>query len=245
MSITITEGSFEFTVPEKISFKNIAYNKLSLFIGANGTGKSFMFINLWISNFVINALINAKALNMPIDLNEMTQFAFDKCFDNQNFTGKYEVIYSNGLFSTIELIDGKVVDCDIQNIPDDLEHFPQMTYMSKNIRTFDAIKLYLKLRKRIYPNPGRLPEQALAELVQDYKLFDVTYIEKLLGACPMIFNHDLSNFDFTHEETPVNIDFDFNSSELVAVLGNGTVKPLTSYGAGHQSIINMIIGSSL
>lgn len=210
---------------QPISMKSeLTMNKLSVLVGANGVGKT-LFLKLHWAMAMIGAIICQRPQE---DLKKTAQFVFDNTFTNNNFDGVIILNFDVGNVM-VKFESGKIADAKIY----ELKPIPPPIFMSSGMRTFDSMVLYLHARK------GSKQE----ELLKIYKLYDIFYVEKLISRCPInlperISKH-LRQFDFPEIKT-VNVNLD--SCQFSIILENGEEKNLTTFGKGHQALLNMTIG---
>ncbi len=215
---------------------------LMILVGQNGVGKTFMLICTWyLSNLVQNAIISKK-LGHNIDPILSAQYMWDHCFDSPGtMTGKLLAEFEYGPNITVEVNAGKVTVCDIY-IPNNITEPQNVIFMSKGMRTFDAMDMYLKLRA----NVNGSTEQIFMEMFKYYKLYDIMYVEALINRMPIVVDSLLEarihNFDDT-----IHIDqfcVDTKACYFYTIDKSGIMKKLCTYGAGHQSLFNMLIAPS-
>ena len=126
-----------------------------------------------------------------------------------------------------------------------VEYVAPVKYMSTAMRTFDAIKIYLRTRSLI----KRLSDDQeffYTEILKSYRLYDVTYMEGLLLKMPLkvdgVMKEYLEKFDVKEKITDFGVDFEEEDFYL-KYEGDEKKKYLTTFGAGHQSIFNMVMGN--
>lgn len=234
------------TAPLKMDALDLSFNDLTLLVGANGTGKSLAMITVFcLSNITSSAIIAKGADNKT--LKEVAQYVFNTSFTDQNFDGVVAGKYQSG--SSIEIVfsQGIVVDISVY-IPDDVTEPTQIVYMSSGMRTFEAISSFLKMRKVVMNAMNIAGEPLILEMIKNYKLYDVLYIEKLLLSLPLHVPAGMrvelkKSFDF--KDDLIEVAFDVDKSDLYYTCGNkpGVKTYLTTLSKGEQSILNMMIGS--
>ena len=218
----------------------IQLNMLSLFIGANGSGKTFIMINSYIICEVAKLIIAGIKGN---ELIAASQYIIDKCFNDIDTTGTITGVFKDGQSISFKMEGGQIEDLAHENW-EGVNNVIAVRYMSVGMRTFDDIKHYLSLRKVLMEaNNGDLLI-VIPKLLESYKLYDLTYIEGLIAKVPIIVDGGirsaLESFDVKDEITEFNLDLDKNDFYLVI---DGKKKYLTTYGKGHQSIFNMTMGN--
>lgn len=215
------------TQPVKID-QDIEFSQIAVFVGANASGKSLL---LKIA-FALGAVGGVPVA--PPGPNSSAQFVFDNTFTNQNFDGTLKAIYTNGSVN-VELKEGKVVNTEItgKTVP--------VTFMSTDMRTFDQMNLYLRVRK----SSGDDPISFMKNILEAYRLYDVTYMEALLSRMPIAIPDRIKDSmkTFNFEEIIESIEVNTELCQFIAVLDNGNRKNIATYGKGHQAMLNMMIGS--
>jgi hypothetical protein len=220
---------FDIDKPMALKF-DIEYNKLTLFTGLNGTGKSLIMKLNWVFGTVMSLLIHH-----PPSANETAQYIMDKTFEDQNFNGEMEAFYPNGSLKMF-MENGKVMRVEYFIDPCVKVITPSL-YMSTNTRTFTQINQYLKVEKH-------LPTKE--EISNIYRLYDIVYIETLKMKlenglkATQAFKDSMSN-DFS-----MKYDFDTFALENEAVIfidKDGNKRDLSTLSAGEQSLINMSLAS--
>jgi hypothetical protein len=231
-----------------LKFEDIEFNKLSLFVGANGTGKSFIMILVWICNYIANIfLLTGKSME---DYEKVLQFLFDKSFDNQDFTGKVKAVFEN-LLVEFEMDNGKVKNLTI-NYPDKtvlVEPMGVPIYMSTKTRLFSDVEQYFKFKKMMkIGDLTTLDEETTKNLTGMYKIYDIVFMERMkirISDPNFKINPEaLKSFKETVNKEITNITYDSNTCEFT-VHEIKDSKPIsyraTSMSAGEQSWINMFI----
>lgn len=165
-------------------FKNFELDgqrEIALYVGQNGTGKTFILIMQWLLGSMGTIYLNS-AKSMP-EYEKILQFFFDKSFDNQTFIGKIGAAFEY-LEISFELDNGKVKDLDIiltdNNVQIESDGFP--VFMSKNTRLFSEIVKYLKTKKMLGMT-GQITlydDKKLEQLCDMWKLYDIMFIERML-----------------------------------------------------------------
>lgn len=216
------------TEPMKMD-QELELAQLAVFVGQNNTGKSFL---LKVA-FALGAI--GQIRTVAPGPNSFAQFVFDSTFVDQKFDGLFKAIYTMGSVS-VEIKEGRVAAVDAQG-----ETTP-VTYMSSDMRTFDQMTTYLRIRK----SAGDNPLVFMQKMLEAYRLYDVTYMEGFLIKLPLLLpdrvKQHLEGFGF--REPIVSIEADLDKCEFLAVLKDGTKKNISTYGKGHQSILNMALGAT-
>lgn len=233
-------------------FKNFELDgqkEIALYVGQNGTGKTFILIMQWLLGSMGTIYLNS-AKSMP-EYEKILQFFFDKSFDNQTFTGKIGAAFEY-LEISFELDNGKVKDLDIILTDPSVEiHSDGMpVFMSKNTRLFSEIVKYLKTKK-LLGMTGEITlhdDKKLEQLCDMWKLYDIFFIERMLMRLSdpnfKIKDKAQESFVETLKKEIVKVSYDEpNCSLIVHEMKDGKEETYsaTLLSAGEQSWVNMFI----
>lgn len=235
-------GSFEsltlnITEPMKANFDLVTLKNISLFVGANGTGKTFILVNV----FAISMIANGYVVSKGQFNKEGAQFIYDNCFTDQNINGTIVGNFSGGVVVELVFEKGKIQTMTVLNTGGVTE-VVQVKFFSSQMRTFDAINMYLKMRTMI---PGSTMEEKFTGMIKSFKLYDVMYLEHLIIKMPLKVDDKMKEFlkGFDYEEDVTEFNVDLTKGEFYATINN-EIKYLSALGKGHQSIFNMLMGMS-
>ena len=223
--------------------------EISLYVGQNGTGKTFLLIMQWILGTMGTAyLCSAKSMQ---EYEKILQLFFDKSFDDQKFTGKIGASYEY-LEISFELDNGQVKDLDIILTDNTVEIEPEgmPVFMSKNTRLFSEIVKYLKFKK-VLGMTGEITlydDNKLNQLCDMWKLYDIMFIERMC--------HRLSDPNFQIKEKAKESFIETMKKEIVKVTydepncsfvvheikdGKEITYSATQLSSGEQAWLNMFI----
>lgn len=240
----LSKMHLDLTKPMEMKHIDLELNQLSVFVGQNGTGKTLILINAWIMGFVASSLVFKKPDKE--ELIGICQFSYDHCFTDNNFTGTVGCTYQSGATLSITLNEGKVTDVTHTGF-ENIDQAGDVQFMSSAMRTFEAIGLYLKMRKMVMEQPGMNEALVVLKMIENYKLYDVLYIEKLIRKMPLTvtptMKESLEKFDVKDDITLFNVDL-VKGDFYHETKGEVDKKYLSKYGKGHQSIFNMMLGNS-
>jgi hypothetical protein len=174
-----------------------------------------------------------------------SQFVYDRCFKDQNIHGTISATYESGAGLNLVFDKGQIKDVQFQN----LENFERATmpvFMSSGMRLFTPISQYLKTRKRMGIKDRDLKPGQLHDLLEDYALYDVSYIEMLIRSTPITITPQLKKSleEFEIMENITSFEVDLDKPDFYVVI-DGNKKYMTTYGSGHQAAINMLMGASM
>lgn len=219
------------------SIRSIDLNMLSILTGPNGSGKTMMLV----SSFFISEIGNLVCLGLEKEtLKEMANFIFSSTY-KENLSGFIKGDFE-GSVVTVYLEEGLVTSVVTEDW--EAKQVPLVTYMSAHMRTFEAISHYLLVRKML----SSLPEELkFKELCENFKLYDVKYIESVIQRMPMIVDSDfrdaLKKFDIKDEIETIDVDLE-KCDFFYKVKDSEQKHFMKSKGSGEQSIMNMLIGNS-
>lgn len=244
----LTKASINISTPFSLSIPSMEFNKVCIFDGQNGSGKSFINKLTWALTTICGIYISDKKQNII----EITQFILDNTFEEQNITGVVVFEYENNNTIEIELNGGKVVK-SIISIDEEVIYFTETIYMSSQMRTFTAIKQYLTVRGMgCGVLKSALKEADLIKLLHVYKLYDISVIEKMLAYCK--YNETPISKTFLEilskekglvlDENITHIGVDLEKNDFYFLI-DGKKKYLTTYSTGEQSMINMFFVSTI
>lgn len=224
--------------PFAADFGTIEFNKLTLMTGLNGTGKTFLLVYSYVLTEIAGLVVaGLDGENLKIG----SQFIMEKCFSQIDTTGEISGNFGDGNKITLKMEDGKILSVGVTGFKD-VTDVARIKYMSSAMRTFDTIKAYLRLRQVALDKLGNYESMA-TEMLETYRLYDFKYMETLIASMP--FKHpnlieNLEKFDIKDKVTA--IDVDLVAGDFFVLYEDGTKKYMTSFGKGHQSIFNMVMG---
>lgn len=215
----------------------IEYKNLSLFVGANGSGKTFVLKMTWFLNMVAATIIKKEGLEGTGNtVEDVVQYTLDKSFDNpEEFEGSIGIDYDNGSVGVI-FMAGKIIN--ISSDLDGIDTMPIPIFMSKDTRTFNQMKMILQIRKLVER------EDKILETVKLYDYSFVMMIEAKLKHGYKLddkFKETLEKFDMEKYDIQ---SFKMMDNSFWFTNSKGKDRELTTLSAGEQSIINMFLASS-
>lgn len=228
-----------------INFENINLNNLTLLIGANGSGKSFILKMNWL----INKYKQLKYIHCIDDSSSLYQFYYDWVFNTTPLNGNVLYTdYHNEVFQGIlsfELINSKISNLNFRYATEPI--CPTCVFMSTDNRLFTNIEKFFKLYNSF--------NEDITELINFYKPYDVE-INKLYYDH---FKDGLEINDFSIFKNFDNLIFgtykymkvylaDDNATILIDYIDKNDEEKtsyLNTYSNGEQSILNMILCNRL
>lgn len=217
-------------------------NQLTMLVGKNGTGKTFYLINTYC---VGSIMASVHMTGTGLTAQGYAQFVYDNCFKDQNIHGTISATYESGANVNLVFDKGQIKDLSFNNL-DKFQVAAPPVFMSSGMRLFTPISHYLKLRKRLAGLERQLKPGQLHDLLQDYTLYDISYIEKLINAAPITITSQIKKSleDFEIMENITSFDVDLEKGDFYVVIDDNK-KYMTTYGSGHQAAINMLMGASM
>jgi len=230
--------AFNIDGPFKFKTEGIEFSKLALFCGPNGSGKTFILITVWAFSTIAQMIVMVSPSIAQLIV--YAQYIFDNSFKEQNINGIMSMVFESGATMAITFDKGKITDfghAGFENINTPI----QTRFMSAGIRTFDSIGQYLSLRGAydVYDK-----EKMVEELCKTYRLYDVMYIEGLIARMPYSMPPELQEAlkKFDIEETVTEFGVDLVKKDFYCIM-DGKQKYMQTFGKGHQSIFNMLLGN--
>lgn len=237
----------------KMAVDNMDMKSFHIMVGQNGTGKSLVLAMSWYLSWVANSIV-VRYNNKMVDsipgvenmICDVAQYGADRTFDTK-LTGTVDVEFTGGLYIKLTFNQGKCEDVFYSGNTVNMSA-THAIFMSSSMRTFENMSMYCKFRKQKI-TPGTPPEKIILDMSEDFKLYDVMYVEKLISRCPITVDQRLtvSLHGFIGKEKADEIKIiGFDEAKCDFWTGNGVErKYCTTYSKGEQALINMMIGSGL
>ena len=228
------------TSPVPMKYQDIEVKKLSIIIGPNGSGKTFITVLVWCFSLIAQTIVMAGLSGSNLVL--YIQYILDHAFSDQNIDGDIAMTFESGCSIGVTFEKGKVISAFPHNF-EGINTTMNIRYLSAAMRTFTAISHYLRLRL-INKKSGLSNEQLVEKMCEAYKLYDIMYLESLILKMPILFVKDIQEAfkDFGIDPTITGIAIDEEKCDFYTISPKGN-RYLTTYGAGEQSIFNMLLGS--
>lgn len=239
--------SLELDITSPVKFNTtIEYNEISIFVGKNGIGKTFILKLVWALSNVFNGVIFAHQKGAMVTTKETAQFFLDNTFDNQDINGKIKLNLKDGSL-IINMDKGKVIDSKYV-LPmmqlKDYEPLPA-TFMSKTSRTYSDLIQYLKFKDMMgITNIGK--EEEMKKVLKMYKLYDVLFFEKSIIKYSAGFNMPPNFLKKLQDDFEINRDIQtikIDNLDVVYIDSTGKQTSMSILSAGEQSLINILIAN--
>ena len=222
---------------------DIDFNKINIYVGQNGTGKSVLLKLAWFGTYITSNKILEERGFLPQNCiqEDFVNHTISKVFDEVDFNGKMVFNFENNLTTKKKKKKGICIDITFSNLTKE-NKVTNILFMSKELRLFTELVRYLKLRKRVNGSERIISPTAFVEILNDYKIYDALAVESLLQNLPLEFSEEVSkvlveNYDF--KNTPTRLEVDLETCKFLLEYSDGTVENVLKLGAGHQSILNM------
>lgn len=224
--------------PTNIQINTFTPNSLTILVGQNGTGKTFLNKVIYFASFVAYVRIsNSFAFIKGDTEKEKIQFVFDHTFTSpKELSGFIKVQFENGSFQ-LRIDEGNIYNglftCD-----DEVNSASNPKYMSTETRLFTNIEKILRLNKAL-DNDGVLEYYKIYDFFHCYNLYIFAKFIKLLPT-------ELSNvLKESYEIDLVELDYNDETCEFFGKSSTGDISRLNSLSSGYQSLINMHISASI
>lgn len=146
--------------------------------------------------------------------------------------------------------EGKLKKYSIE-ISDDVDSCAPPIFLSKRMRTWDSFHLYCQLRSALLPFESMLDSKLLFGMLKSFKLYDVMYSEKIINLLKDKgyqvsdeFSRAYCKFTEDKECPFTRLFLDVDKLKVMCEDRRGKTFPITVFGAGHQSIITMVLSLS-
>jgi hypothetical protein len=260
----ISKGSFHIKAHDfDMDIKEMDFQNLNIFVGANGSGKTFIFKFLWFAAYMAQ-VYKVNLFFFPEDHEKRFAETLQKIFDytfisTEDITGRIEVSTSDDNFVfAVAFKSGKLDHFNVQ--VDDIEQFKvssvqRVTFASKETRSFEDYERYLKTKKMLgfdkIENISDMDE--LGKLCEFYRLYDVLAFEHVgvqlkrfsnpENAEPFMEKLALVKELMVAEESRMKEWNGFEIKEDVPYLtfSSGESRKISTISSGVQSMIMMLV----
>lgn len=239
---------------------DIEVNKLSLFTGPNGTGKTFLLGHQYFLTLLIHVL---QEMREVFD-DKTIQKVFDHCFDNFKYTGTCEY-HIKGDFVVVSLKEGVIQNISV-NITNTFKHSKPI-YLSSKTRLMSSIEDILRqlsfVEQAAVAQGHEQYSNKYNEFIDEnfskyYKIYDLEFTMSMkaafIGSWKDIsfLQESLEKF-FAKDETDITkvkqifkeITYDSTKNKFIGRNYSGQEIELSSLSAGEQSLYTMLLGNTL
>ena len=231
------------------SLIDINFNKINIYVGQNGTGKTVLLKLAWFGTYITsNKILEERGFLPQNSIQEdFVNHTISKVFEEVDFNGKMVFNFENNLTTTVIFEKGICIDITFSNLTKE-NKVTNILFMSKELRLFTELVRYLKLRKRVNGTERIMSPDAFEEILNDYKIYDALAVEHLLQNLPLEFSEEVSkvlveNYDF--KKNPTRLEVDLETCSFLLEYSDNTTENVLKLGAGHQSILNMFAMNSI
>ena len=228
---------------------DIDFNKINIYVGQNGTGKTVLLKLAWFGTYITsNKILEERGFLPQNSIQEnFVNHTISKVFEEVDFNGKMVFNFENNLTTTLIFEKGICIDITYSNLTKE-NKVTNILFMSKELRLFTELVRYLKLRKRVNGTERIMSPAAFEEILNDYKIYDALAVEHLLQNLPLEFSEMISkvlveNYDF--KKNPTRLEVDLETCSFLLEYSDNTTENVLKLGAGHQSILNMFAMNSI
>ena len=228
---------------------DIDFNKINIYVGQNGTGKTVLLKLAWFGTYITsNKILEERGFLPQNSIQEdFVNHTISKVFEEVDFNGKMVFNFENNLTTTVIFEKGICIDITFSNLTKE-NKVTNILFMSKELRLFTELVRYLKLRKRVNGTERIMSPDAFEEILNDYKIYDALAVEHLLQNLPLEFSEEVSkvlveNYDF--KKNPTRLEVDLETCSFLLEYSDNTTENVLKLGAGHQSILNMFAMNSI
>lgn len=231
------------------SLIDIDFNKINIYVGQNGTGKTVLLKLAWFGTYITsNKILEERGFLPQNSIQEdFVNHTISKVFEDVDFNGKMVFNFENNLTTTLIFEKGICIDITFSNLTKE-NKVTNILFMSKELRLFTELVRYLKLRKRVNGTERIMSPDAFEEILNDYKIYDALAVEHLLQNLPLEFSEEVSkvlveNYDF--KKNPTRLEVNLETCSFLLEYSDNTTENVLKLGAGHQSILNMFAMNSI
>ena len=228
---------------------DIDINKINIYLGQNGTGKTVLLKLAWFGTYITsNKILEERGFLPQNSIQEdFVNHTISKVFEEVDFNGKMVFNFENNLTTTVIFEKGICIDITFSNLTKE-NKVTNILFMSKELRLFTELVRYLKLRKRVNGTERIMSPDAFEEILNDYKIYDALAVEHLLQNLPLEFSEEVSkvlveNYDF--KKNPTRLEVDLETCNFLLEYSDNTTENVLKLSAGHQSILNMFAMNSI
>lgn len=231
------------------SLIDIDFNKINIYVGQNGTGKTVLLKLAWFGTYITsNKILEERGFLPQNSIQEdFVNHTISKVFEDVDFNGKMVFNFENNLTITVIFEKSICIDITFSNLTKE-NKVTNILFMSKELRLFTELVRYLKLRKRVNGTERIMSPAAFEEILNDYKIYDALAVEHLLQNLPLEFSEEVSkvlveNYDF--KKNPTRLEVNLETCSFLLEYSDNTTENVLKLGAGHQSILNMFAMNSI
>jgi energy-coupling factor transporter ATP-binding protein EcfA2 len=227
----ITMLNVDIDQPIKLK-SDLDVNKLNIYVGQNGSGKSLILKMTWALATIMVFKINRKTTS-EAEILQIAQYVWDNTFEDKNFNGLVGAIHPGGKIS-LGFKNGILESMNI-DVAESIVDAPAPLFLSTTMRTFDEIERFFKLQDKI--GIDAMPEY--------YRLYDSVYAHKIKKQFEdeIIVDKDLEDSlkNFNLDKYDI-VSFRYKNNKFIFTNSKGEEKSMSSLSKGEQSLLNMKLG---
>lgn len=228
----------------QMDIKEMPLKDLTILVGQNGTGKSFLLKTTW---FMGASLCGQSMSGMSgNDFKQYVQEMFTNTYGkNNDITGQMAYSYTCGTYLRITIEAGNVsnVECFLAQ---GVEVKSMPVFLSKDTRLFSCVTQYLKFKKATNAEPST--ESGMKTLMDMYPIYDLFQLENVVNRINKMddkmlktINKGMSKFDETYADVNAITELIIVDGDVLYSTATVSRKSILTYGAGHQSLLMMQI----
>lgn len=233
-------------------FKIDFQSDLNVFIGTNGSGKSFIYKLIWFNGYMLQIYQILLLLKIP-DIDRVFAEQINKWFpltftDHVGLSGWVTLEGEDNFNINIEVAEGKLKTFWV-DIPEPekfcVSKLRDVQYNSKAARTFESYETYLKLAKMF--DDGQDDDTFFEKMGEFYRLYDIVWFEKVRQKISQYNTDGIPEGNKEMISGPImdsgpevdDFDFDFNEEIPSVIYSDGRRMKFTKLSSGLQSMIMM------
>jgi predicted ATP-binding protein involved in virulence len=166
---------------------DLEFNRLNVFVGQNGVGKSFIFKSAWFASTALNFYKMMAMLGIP-NLDERFEQEVNLMFEltfheSEKLSGVLQIMDKTAdIYAfTLAMHDGKLDHFQLEIFDQhkfDVGSIEQVKYNSKEARTFEQYEKYSKLKKA-FGVEQFTSNQDFKQMGEFYRLYDLMWFEEV------------------------------------------------------------------
>lgn len=232
----VTHIKCDITSPKSFTIDSMDMNSINIIVGQNDSGKSFLNKMIYFASLTAYMNLTGALKEVKADSNkDKIQYLFNGIFVNpEELSGYIIAKFEHGTFEC-HFKDGEI-GTGLVNYDSGVVDASYPKYMSTSTRLFSQIESILAMENYM----------SESDILKKYRLFDLLHCHamKEFALKTKVIGDTLSKL--LKESYDVDVkEIGYDETELTFnyTTSTGKVRPVSSLGAGHQSLLNMMISS--